>query len=105
LTARIPTQVHTDAFVGRFDDGVLADGQPDFLARLDEEVAEIVVARQPDAALNDRQFAAEAPEAHGFAEAQVLVAAVERGPSRVRIHHQSPVLRVGIIGLPAGGIQ
>jgi hypothetical protein len=105
LTARIPTQVHADVFVGRFDDGVLADSQANFFTGLHEEVTEVVVARQPDAALNHRQFAAEASQAHRFAEAEVLVAAVERGPSRVRIHHQSPLFTVVIIGLPCRGIQ
>ncbi|MEP7294837.1 MAG: hypothetical protein ABI702_01520 [Burkholderiales bacterium] len=73
---------------------MLADRQPDALARLVDEVAEVVVARQPDAALEHRQFAAEAAQLHGLAGDHTLGTV----PIELRIHHQSPVWGEAIIG-------
>jgi hypothetical protein len=56
----------------RFDHGVLGDAQPHALARLDEVVAEVVVARQPDASFDHRELAAEAPEPQRLAGGDAL---------------------------------
>jgi hypothetical protein len=49
-------------------------------------VAEVVVARQPDTAFDDRELAAEATQRQGLAG----VHASGGGPIKLRIHHQSP---------------
>jgi hypothetical protein len=66
---------------------MLANGQAHPLTRFEHEVAEVVVARQPDAALEHREFAAQAAELQRVTSGQAL----GRGPIELRIHHQSPV--------------
>jgi hypothetical protein len=70
------------------------------LAWLDEVIAEVVVAGQPDTAVDDGEFAAEAAEVQGLAEGEAL-----NGPVQLRIHHQSPGFGIDIIGEPPGTIQ
>jgi len=57
-------------------------------------VAEVAVARQPDAPVDHDQLAAEATEVQGLSGGEAL-----NGPVRLRIHHQSPVFGVTIIGV------
>jgi len=66
---------------------VFADRQTHALAALVHEVAEVVVSRQPDAALEHREFTTEAAELQRLASRQTLCAV----PIELRIHHQSPV--------------
>jgi hypothetical protein len=72
--------------IDRFDHAVLADRQAHALAGLDDMVAEVVVARQPDAAFDHRELTAEAAELLCMTrrEAQHAVTI------ELRIHHQSP---------------
>jgi hypothetical protein len=65
-------------------------------------VAEVVGARQPDAAVEHRQVTAEAPEMGG-------VGTELEGPAmkqlELRIHHQSPAFSIAMIGHITLGIQ
>ncbi|MES2099185.1 MAG: hypothetical protein V4569_05145 [Pseudomonadota bacterium] len=63
-------------------------------------VAEVAVARQPDAPVDHDQVAAEATEVQSLSGGEAL-----KGPVRLRIHHQSPVFGMAIIGLQARRIQ
>jgi hypothetical protein len=71
-------------------------------------VAEVVVAGQPDAPLDHRELAAQVPELQRLAGGNALHRA-GRGPAsvpiRLRIHHQSPVFGMAIIGVLAAVIQ
>jgi hypothetical protein len=73
--------------VQRLDHAVLADRQAHALAGFEHEVAEVVVARQPDAAFDHREFTAEAAELQRLTSRQAQCAV----PIELRIHHQSPV--------------
>jgi hypothetical protein len=57
-------------------------------------VAEVAVARQPDAPFDHGQLAAQAPEVQGLSGSEAL-----KGPVRLRIHHQSPVFGIAMIVL------
>jgi hypothetical protein len=89
--------------VGRFDHRVFADGEPHALAGFEDVVAEVVVARQPDAAIDHGEFAAETAEMCRVARVHLKRPAMEC--LELRIHHQSPALGVAIIGLVACVIQ
>jgi hypothetical protein len=100
LTARIPAHGGAGAGPGGFDHRVLADREAHAFAGLDEMVAEVAVACQPDTRVDSRQLAAEASEAQRLTGSEAL-----EGGVRLRVHHQSPVLRVGMIVVPAQTIQ
>ncbi|MDP3821088.1 MAG: hypothetical protein Q8R33_06375 [Burkholderiales bacterium] len=102
--------MHADSKAGvpRFDHGVFADGQTQPFTGFDAVVTEVAVTRQPDAAFEHRQLAAEAPEVDRLTRCQ-RQRGVGPGPAGaqfgVRIHHQSPAFGAAIIGVTAGIIQ
>jgi hypothetical protein len=63
-------------------------------------VAEVAVARQPDAPFDHGQLAAQAPEVQGLSGSEAL-----EGPVRLRIHHQSPEFGIAMIVRWTGTIQ
>jgi hypothetical protein len=65
-------------------------------------VAEIAVAGQPDAAVDHRQLTAQATQRNRF-RAELEGSAMKH--LELRIHHQSPVLGVTIIGHSTVEIQ
>jgi hypothetical protein len=98
------------AGAGRFDDRAFVDPEADLLARLDEVVAQVAVAGQPDATAEHRELAAEPIETHRFGGGNAQQFTIARvghrrwqleGPAmkhlELRIHHQSPVCDVAII--------
>jgi hypothetical protein len=62
------------------------------LTGLDHVVAEVAVARQPDAPFDHGQFAAQASEVQGLSGSEA-----SKGPVRLRIQHQSPVFGMAMI--------
>jgi hypothetical protein len=83
---RDPAHHHGLAGACRLDHRVVADSQPQPLAGFDDVVAEVAVARQPDAAFDNRELAAEAAQVQRLARGKAA-----KGRNRLRIHHQSPV--------------
>ncbi|HEY8707857.1 MAG TPA: hypothetical protein VIM34_07640 [Burkholderiaceae bacterium] len=62
------------------------------MARLDEVVAEVAIAGQPDAALDHAEVATEPVQAHRLPGTEPMQSSIG-----LRIHHQSPVSRLAII--------
>jgi hypothetical protein len=104
---------HGRARYGRLDDRALGQAQPHALARFDDVVARIAVAGQPDPPVDHGQVSAQVPELQrlaGVDALQLTDRGVDPGPTltshlegstvkqfEVRIHHQSPELRIAII--------
>jgi hypothetical protein len=87
----------------RFDHRVVVGREAQPMSGLDEMVAEIAVARQPEPTVDDRQVAAQPIQANGLAGVHLECPAME--PLVLRIHHQSPALRIAMIGALACEIQ
>ncbi|HWI10464.1 MAG TPA: hypothetical protein VNU48_03970 [Burkholderiaceae bacterium] len=65
-------------------------------------IAQVVRTRQPDAAVEHRQLAAQRPQTRGIGM-ELEGSAMKQ--LELRIHHQSPALGVAMIGHCAFGIQ
>jgi hypothetical protein len=100
LTPRVPAQRHGFAGRGRLDHRVVAHADAHALAGLDHMVAEVAIAGQPDAAVDHREVTTEPPEPPCLAGSEFPGV-----PLELRIHHQSPVLRVVMIVTFACTIQ
>jgi len=108
LTPRVPAHQQRFARVPGTDHGVLGHTQAHALAGLDEVVAEVAVAREPDPALQHAKLAAKPAQVHGVARIDA-VGGADRSqtcvPNQWRIHHQSPVRHIAIISLVTWKIQ
>jgi hypothetical protein len=97
LTPRVPAQRDRLPGPRGFDHRVLAGAQQHALPGLDEVIAEIAVAGQPEAAIDRGEFAAEPVQTQGLARSEGLF--------ELRIHHQSPEWRIAMIGSITQTIQ